>query len=648
MRMYASRTAPFRCMVARFLAPRYGCTLNLIPPGVVAMAEPNPSAEYGQIASNKRRAKAQPQQAPQTNETGQASIVAGYNLLLHSHDAQKNADGTFEWVKQDGWVRTARDNDMLRLQFVYGFASLRNYWFINNSNNRLLIRLTALQSDGTPVGCFGPMRLRNGTYTSTHQLNLEMQAALDTAVRTAFNAMNNWALTGNPSSDGIFNMNGTRGSHVMTVVQVADGSPYARTEAGETVYPTSLLQLDPNQSGRNNPISHAFERHRDNYFNTVSGNVPHPLEKYKRMPSNEHTFTSAYERLVDPEVTDGPTNWYTQSLEQTKGRSNRAMFIVALDLSKFIDTDPPQYRFGCLPPSEPRRLYGIPDGDLGLKRDAGFSVEFFGSNDSPHGPQVWGAYGSPDMYLNENEFYVGTVEPYANAAFGSSQYANRALGNGQKHKGRSITGGTAYVVDHLIKRSKPDFNANFTGYEASAVGYGPMATMLGSEGNSHILVRIYQVNGKNIMTPYLSAGFDARVRETSRSAHPSDVLGVMHTTAEGDRAEASFSDSSGAEHSNGWFMTLSDNILQRVRISLTDTANNDIASFVSNNRRMQAGDGVPFSVVLRADVIRNVDNERVQSQQTARGVTHTAPHRFLSDTSVEGTNEAPYTNKPIF
>jgi len=644
-------------MVARFFAPKYGCTLNLIPPGVVAMAEPNPRAEHGQNTSNKRKAKAMPQQAPQTNETGQASIVAGYNLLLHSHDAQKNADGTFEWVKQDGWVRTARDNDLLRLQFVYGFASLRNYWFINNSNNRLLIRLTTLQSDGTPVGSFGPMRLRCGSYTSTHQLNLEMQTALDHAVRTALNAMNNWALTGgaDASAYGIFNLHehtrpndrpGVHHANVMTVVQIADGSPYARTEVGETVYPNSLLQLDPNQA--NYSIADAFEAHRDNYFNTVSGNVPHPREEYKRMPCNEHTFTHAYRPLVDETVLTEPTNWRTVDLDQAKGRSNRAMFIVSIDLSEPDDSDRP-YQFGCLRASEPRRVYGIPDDDLGLRRDAGFSVEFFGSNDSPHAPQVWGGYGSPDLYLNEQEFYVGTVEPYANGAFAGSEYAGRRLAGAEKHRGRSVTGPSAWHVDHYVKRTKRiDEDSSYVGYEASAVGYSPMATMLGSEGNNHILVRVSQVNGKNIMTPYLSAGFDARARETSRSAHPSDVLGVMHTTPEGDRAEASFSDSSGAEHSNGWFMTLSDNILQRVRISLTDTANNDIASFTSNNRRMQAGDGVPFSVVLRADVIRNVDNERVQSQQTARGVTHTAPHRFLSDTSVEGTNEAPYTNKPIF
>ena len=546
-------------------------------------------------------------------------------------------------------MRTARDNDMLRLQFVYDFASLRNYWFINNSNNRLLIRLTTLQGDGKPVGCFGPMRLRCGSYTSSHQLNIEMQTAIDHAVRAAFNAMNNWALTGNASGDGIFTLHGRPGAHysnIMTVMQIADGTEYARTDVGETVYPNSLLQLDPNQASYQ--IADAFEAHRDNYFNTVSGNVPHPEEEYKRMPSNEHTFTDAYKPLVDPDVTEGPTNWFTQELEQTKGRSNRAMFIVAVDLSKPSDSGN-AYQFGCLLGDEPRRAEGIPDSELGLMRDAGFSVEFFGSNDSPHGPQVWGAYGSPDLYLNENEFYVGSIEPYANGAFAGSQYAGRRLSGSDKHRGRSVTGGSAYIVDHFVKRTKratPD--DSYVGYEASAVGYSPMATMLGSEGNSHILVRISQVNGKNIMTPYMSAGFDARIRETSRSAHPSDVLGVMHTTPEGDRAEASFSDSSGAEHSNGWFMTLSDNILQRVRISLTDTANNDIASFVSNNRRMQAGDGVPFGIVLRADVIRNVDNERVQSQQTARGVTHTAPHRFLSDTSVEGTNEAPYTNKPIF
>jgi hypothetical protein len=628
------------------------------------MAEPNPRAEYGQNASNKRKAKAQPQQAPQTNQTGQASIVSGYNLLLHSHDAQKNADGTFEWVKQDGWVRAPRDNDLLRLQFVYGFASLRNYWFINNSNNRLLIRLTTLKGDGNPVGSFGPMRLRCGSYTSSHALNIEMQTALDLAVRTALNAMNNWAVTGgaNASAYGIFDMHGhvqagdavgpsgAHRSNVLTVLQVADGSSYARTEAGETVYPHSLLQLDPNEAGGSDPIGHAFERHRDNYYNTVSGNVPHPREAYKRMPSNEYTFTHAYRPLLDEDVLDEPTNWRTAELDQVKGRSNRAMFIVAVDLSK-PDPNDRTYRLSCLPINEPDRVAGIPDNKLGFRRDAGFNVEFFGSNDSPHGPQVWGAYGSPDLYFNEHEFYVGTAEPYINNAFAQSKYAGASVtGNtALKEQGKSISGRSAYILDHYVKRNKRiDQQSAFIGYEASAVGYSPMATMLGSEGNNHILVRISQVNGKNIMTPYMSAGFDARVRETSRSAHPSDVLGVMHTTPEGDRAEASFSDSSGAEHSNSWFMTLSDNIIQRIRISLTDTANNDIASFTSNNRRMKAGDGVPFMVTLRADVIRNVDNERNQSQQTARGVTYTSPHRFLTDTSVEGTNEAPYTNKPVF
>jgi len=366
------------------------------------------------------------------------------------------------------------------------------------------------------------------------------------------------------------------------------------------------------------------------------------------MPSNEHTFTHAYKTLVDETVLEEPTNWRTESLDQAKGRSNRAMFILSVDLSEPAPNDK-AYRLSCLRNDEPRRVYGIPDADLGLRRDAGISVEFFGSNDSPHGPQVWGAYGSPDLYLNETEFYVGTVEPYASVTFAQGEYAGRRLAGGEKRRGKSMTRESAWLLDHYVKRSKRATSGDpYTGYEASAVGYSPMAVMLGSEGNNHILVRVSQVNGKNIMTPYLSAGFDARIRETSRSAHPSDVLGVMHTTAEGDRAAANFSDSSGAEHSNSWFMTLSDNIISRIRISLTDTANNDIASFTSNNRRMQAGDGVPFGVVLRADVIRNVDNERVQSQQTARGVTYTAPHRFLSDTSVEGTNEAPYTNKPVF
>jgi hypothetical protein len=626
------------------------------------MAETNPRAEYGQNTSNKRRAKAQPQQAPQTNDTGQASIVAGYNLILHSHDAQKNADGTFEWVKQDGWVRAPRDNDLLRLQFVYGFASLRNYWFINNSNNRLLIRLTTLKGDGTPVGSLGPMRLRCGTYTSTHQLNIEMQTAFDLAVRTALNAMNNWAITDGASASGygIFNLHehgefddaiGPPGAHkanVLTVVQVADGSSYARTEVGETVFPNSLLQIDANPPSYG--ILDAFERHRDNYFNTVSGNVPHPNSTHKRMPSNEHTFTHAYSPFVDEDVLNEPTNWRTVGLDDAKGRSNRAMFILGVDLSEPDPQDEP-YPFSCLPEDEFHRTDGIPDDKLGFRRDAGFNVEFFGSNDSPHGPQVWGAYGSPDLYFNESEFYVGTADPYVNTAFSGSQYAGRTLAGATqytKHQGRSIAGRSAWHLDHYVKRNKQNSNDEFTGYEACAVGHSPMAVMLGSEGNNHILVRVSQVNGKNIMTPYLSAGFDARKRETSRSAHPSDIMGVMHTTAEGDRAAASFSDSSGAEHSNGWFMTLSDNIISRIRISITDTANNDIASFSDNNRRMQAGDGVPFCVVLRSDVIRNVDNERNQSQQTARGVTYTAPHRFLNDTSVEGTNEAPYSNKPVF